>query len=147
MREIDVTNIVQAFIDGRDSPMCYSASRVELGQNAGQITWANARSSALALFGASFDREAFNSFCEQSGGWSADELAAYSDKDSAALMLQFIAGDWRECQFDEYADADENTPAALTPEWWELYEESAREGQVSARFFLGSDSRIYYSLD
>ncbi len=147
MREIDVTNIVQAFIDGRDSPMRYSASRVELGQNAGEITWAEARSSALALFGESFDREAFNAFFEQSGGWNADELAAHSDKDSAALMLQFVVGDWRECQFDEYADADENTPAALTPEWWELYGERASEGQVSSRFFLGSDSRIYYSLD
>ena len=36
-------------------------------------------------------------FARSSGGWSADEIAAWPDEELNALFLQWVAGDTREC--------------------------------------------------
>ncbi len=92
MCELDVTAIVQAI-----EPADYSASRAELGNDAGRITWANATRDALELFGDAFDRKTFESYFMGFGAWDAAELAAHTDAECAALMLQFISSDLREC--------------------------------------------------
>lgn len=131
---------ISSFIRDLDAPT-YSASRFELGDNAGAITWGNAKVDALALFGGAFDRDAFNAFFAEFGAWSDEELAAHTDEECAALMLQFIAGDARECDF-----ADEDTPEQWSDAWWPVYKTRASEGQVSCRFFRADDGRIFYDI-
>jgi hypothetical protein len=130
--EIDVTQIIAGF-----DPFDYSRSRFEGGDNAGRGTWNNAKRDALALFGEQFDREAFDAYFSGFGAWDDDELAAHTDEESAALMLQFIAGDYRECE----GLIDEEEGSA---EWWVEYERLASAGTVSGRFGRGDDGRVWY---
>lgn len=101
------------------APMDYSASVAEIGANAGQATWRAAcdDSEDYPILDSDEKREAFRSFVRSSGGWTADEIAAWSDKELNALCIQWIAGDmreadmttdWTEAQWDEYY-ADENS--------------------------------------
>lgn len=130
--EIDITRLVSA-IEPRD----YAASVAEFGPDAGRITWEAACDDALDLFGLHFDRETFDAFFAGFGAWSEDELAAHTDAESAALMLQFIAGDIREAP---------DTFAPFSAEWWQQYEEAAEQGKVSGRIGRGIDGRVYYYI-
>ena len=136
---------ISSFIRDLDAPT-YSASRFELGDNAGAITWNNAKRDARALFGDAFDRDAFDAFFAEFGAWDDEELAAHTDEECAALMLQFIAGDARECDFQSYRDAGDNTPEQWSAAWWPVYETRASEGQVSSRFFRADGGRIFYGI-
>lgn len=131
---LDVTSIVRTI-----APRDYSASVAEIGADAGTRTWAAACEDALELFGESFNRAAFDDYFSHWGAWSAEELAAHSDEQCAALMLQFIAGDMRECEFQDW-------PEAFSAEWWPLYETASAEGTVSARFGRGDGGKIYYYI-
>lgn len=108
------------------APRDYSASRMELGENAGKITWAHACEDALEMFGDAFNREAFDSFFAGFGAWDDAELAAHTDRESAALMLQFIAGDLRECEVMDCGDT-------FSAEWWSEYETLCSSGTLPAR--------------
>lgn len=132
--EINITELIANI-----APMDYAASAIELGANAGRITWAAACEDALELFGDQFDREAFDNYFSSFGAWSDEELAAHSDRESAALMLQFIAGDLRECEFSDW-------PEPFTDAWWTEYEKAASAGTVSARIGRGDDDQIYYYI-
>lgn len=108
------------------APRDYSASKLELGDNAGAITWDHACEDALELFGDAFARDAFNACFGEFGAWSDADLDAHTDAECAALMLQFIAGDLRECELIE--------AEPFTPEWWQEYYKLAEAGTVSGRF-------------
>lgn len=129
--DIDVTKLVQEI-----APKDYSASVAEIGFNAGPATWAAACADALELFGDQFDREAFDDYFRGFGAWSDAELAAHTDRETAALMLQFIAGDIRETEIEEWG-------RPFSAKWWRAYEAS---DQVSSRFGRGDDGRIYYYI-
>lgn len=130
--ELNITTILDTI-----TPRDYSASVMELGQNAGAITWAHACDDALELFGDQFDRKEFDAYFAGFGAWSDDELSAHTDRESAALMLQFIAGDIRECEFQDW-------PAQFTDAWWEEYENASNIGTVSGRLFRCDDGTICY---
>lgn len=129
--DIDVTKLVQNI-----APMDYSASIAEIGFNAGPVTWAAACEDALELFGDQFERESFDGYFRDFGAWDDAELAAHTDRESAALMLQFIAGDIREAEIAEWGPV-------FSAGWWHAYEAS---DQVSSRFGRGDDGRIYYYI-
>lgn len=132
--ELNITKLVRDI-----APMDYAASAIELGVNAGRITWEAACNDALELFGDQFDREEFDAYFSIFGAWSAEELAAHTDRESAALMLQFIAGDLRECDFSDW-------PEKFTEEWWTEYEKAASAGTVAGRIGRGVDGQIYYYI-
>lgn len=132
--ELNITKLIQDI-----APMDYSASAIELGVNAGRITWEAACNDALELFGDQFDRDEFDAYFSLFGAWSGEELAAHTDRESAALMLQFIAGDLRECEFSDW-------PEPFTAEWWTEYEKAASAGTVTARIGRGDDGQIYYYI-
>ena len=134
MCDIDVTAIVYDF-----DPFLYSASRAEMGDNAGPITWNNAKKDARGLFGDCFNREAFDDYFRGFGAWDDEEIAAHSDDEAAALMLQFLAGDWREAA--GIIEEEEGSAA-----WWREYERLAHRGVVSGRFGLGDNGRVYYFI-
>lgn len=135
MCDLDVTEIVSSF-----DPFAYSASRFEMGDDAGRVTWNNAKRDALEMLGESFDREAFDAYFSGFGAWDDDELAAHTDEEAAALMLQFIAGDWREAA--GCIEEEEEGNAA----WWAEYERLASVGIISGRFGRGDDGRVWYFI-
>jgi hypothetical protein len=131
---LDVTNVFREL-----APMDYSASRIEFGEIAGVITWCNACEDALTAFGDQFDREAFDDYFRQWGAWSDEEIAAHSDAECAALMLQFIMGDAREAECDNAAFGSEDFD-------WARYNELSQAGTVPSSFYRGDDGRIYFEV-
>lgn len=132
--ELDVSTIVSSI-----APRDYSASAAELGQDAGRITWAAACEDARELFADNFNRESFDAYFAGFGAWTNEELAAHTDEESAALMLQFIAGDMREADLDGGAEP-------FTDEWWPQYEAASADGMVNGRFFRADDGRVFYYI-
>ncbi len=96
----------------------YSASRAELGDNAGQITWKNAKQAPVCLKTPE-ELEAFRDWVADFGAWSAEEIAAWNATECNALFVQFVAGDIREAGADSLEELDE---------------EELREGQEHGRF-------------
>lgn len=133
--EIDVTPIVsnEGFV-----PFDLSNNRATLGDNAGALTWQASKEAAE-----DFDplpkpehREAFWDFVRNSGGWTREEIEAWTDKELTALSLQWLAGDIREA----FGDADPE-------DWdWQEYRKDAEAGRVSSNLFKGEDGRIYFSI-
>lgn len=133
MSDIDITDLIASI-----RPADYSASVAERGPNAGRDTWATACRDALALFGDEFDRDLFDLYFEHFGAWDAGELAAHTDDEAAALMLQFIAGDLRDADF---IDAE-----PFSDVWWQEYEKQCEAGVLSGRIGRGVSGRILYYI-
>ena len=74
----------------------FSASRAEMGENAGQITWQNNLRESSTLLDSPEKMDAFRDFVRTSGGWDREETAAFSDAELNALCHQWIMGDIRE---------------------------------------------------
>lgn len=141
MCELDIS----ALVAGMRDPSEYSASVAERGQDAGRMTWKAACKDARELFGDTFDRAAFDEYFSHFGAWDDEELAAHTDEECAALMLQFIAGDMREADFSSYADI-EGGAEPFTDEWWPQYEKASEAGTVAGRFFRADDGRVFYYI-
>jgi hypothetical protein len=121
------------------APMDYSASRAEIGDNAGADTWCAAceDSPDHVILDTDEKREAFRSFVRSAGAWSDEEIAAWSDVELNALCIQWIAGDMREpVGFELGPDT--------TNEQWAEFARQSEVGQVSGRIFKGTDNRIYF---
>lgn len=117
------------------APSDYSASRMELGDNAGPITWRAAVEAfeEYPLLDTDDKRAAFRAFAAGFGAWSTDEIAAWSDAELNALCVQFVAGDIREAGLDTDA-----------PDWTE-YEADAQRGHHSGRLFTAR-GEVFYTL-
>lgn len=113
-------NITQFFTDA--TPMDYSASVAEIGGNAGADTWRAACDDApdYDLLNTPEKLDAMRKWARSSGGWDAEEIAAWSDVELNALFIQLISGDIREYQASD---------------------------QVSGALFKGIDGGIYYVLE
>ena len=133
--ELDITD----FFLGCDDPQQYSASVVELGERAGQITWANAYRDAEAhpLLRTTEEIAAAQKYFASMGAWSDHEIRQWSLEELNALLIQLIAGTMREGNLDSHA----------TPEDWEYYDARAYDGQVSGNLFKSDDGRIYYTIE
>jgi hypothetical protein len=131
--ELDITRFFN-----EAAPQDYSASAVELGQNAGQITWGHAMEDAhvYQLLDTDEKLDAFRAFVKSSGGWSQDEILAFTDTELEALAIQWVSGDIREAGL---------SPASTDADWDE-YQALAERGTVSSRLFRSGES-IYFSLD
>lgn len=129
--ELDITS----FFNDAD-PFDYSASRAERGANAGPETWANAKADAshFNLLDDDGKRDAFRDHAKGFGAWDDDEIAAWTDEELNALLMQMIAGDMREGSLD-----------ALKPDW-DAYQEDAEAGRVAGRISRAGDGRIYYYI-
>jgi hypothetical protein len=98
MCEIDVTKFVM-----NEQPEHYSASRAELGDNAGRITWSAAMREAehKPLLTAPEHFDALRQWAKETGAWDAAERAAWSDDDCNALFIQIISSDMRDMGLDD----------------------------------------------
>ena len=129
--KIDITDLIS-----EDLGM-FSGSVMELGDNAGRITWCNALeyvAEKQIVPDADTAREYFESF----GAWTEEELKAMTDTEINALALQFIAGDVREIE-----DKCANDNGEID---WDEYEELASAGQLPGAFYA-YDGRVYMDMD
>lgn len=129
-------NITKFFTDA--DPLDYSASVAELGHNAGAITWRAACEDA-DNFGPMLDTpeklQAMRDFARSSGGWDADEIAAWTDIELNALFVQWVAGDIRE------------VPGMTPNSWdWDAYEALTQTGTVPSHMFRDDHGQIYFDL-
>lgn len=132
--EIDITDF---FNNAR--PIYYSASVAELGNDAGRITWENAVDAVDAWRFLDNDEKTENwkKFIRSSGGWTEEEVDAFSETELNALLIQWLSGDIRESGLD------------ARPVDWEEYEKGANSGHYSGRIYggpLSVDGRVYFSI-
>ena len=121
------------------APRDYQASIAEIGPDAGPRTWAAALEDAPELLRQVHDRDAFHAVFREFGAWDDDDLAAHTEADDMALMLQFIAGDLRDV---EHIDAE-----PFTDEWWTEFERECERGNASGRLGRGVEpGTVYYYI-
>lgn len=116
-------------------PLSHSAG--EGGDNAGRNTWNASKEQAkeTPLLDTEEKLEAMRDFARSSGGWTREEITAWSADEVNALFLQWIAGDVREAGADSLSEID-----------WEEYESQASEGRISSNLSHGEDGRIHFYL-
>jgi hypothetical protein len=132
--EIDCTPL---FASPGFDPWDCSNSVANLGQNAGKLTWQASQSHAPALVLTEEQKEEFRDFVRSSGGWTREEIAAWSDTELTALCVQWISGDIRNGFGDDLPD----DPA----EWdWADYKEQAERGAVSSTLYP-HDGKLFWS--
>jgi hypothetical protein len=130
MPEIDVS-----FLLTEDAGQ-FSASRMELGEDAGRITWRNALNSADLISLTPEEILEAKDHIREYGAWSDEEIDSWTDEETKALIVQFAAGDYREaescCWSDELHDID----------WDGEYQRQAQEGSISGNLYM-SDGKLY----
>lgn len=131
--ELDVTRF---FIEA--APMDYSASKAEIGEDAGPATWQAAcdDSEDYPLLTNDEQRDEFRRFVLHSGGWNEEEINAWSDTELNALCIQWVAGDMRECDIG---------PDSTLADWARV-REGQEYGRLPSRLYRGVDGRIYFSI-
>lgn len=91
--DIDLTCLITDL-----EPSDLSASQAERGRDAGAETWANAVAAGEAFPLADLDIAEAKEWAADFGAWDADEIAAWTDAETRALVLQYFAGDLRQLQ-------------------------------------------------
>lgn len=131
MIEIDITHMVEPEDANQIDVSLLSGSQADLGSNAAEITWFNSRQLAAQKPLLSADQiEGAKKYFKGFGAWDDEEIAAWTDLEVQALVVQYIAGDIREMQgYDTF----------------EEYEKDAIEGRVSSNIFKSGD-KFYFSL-
>lgn len=122
--EIDVTTYVTT-VDCSE----LSGSVAELGSNAAPYTWSNAMEQADPPLVTSEQQGELREWLQGFGAWDEDEIAAMSDQETNALLIQFIAGDVRE--MDMYSDVAE-------------YEQAQEKGECSGHLLQGDNDTWWF---
>jgi hypothetical protein len=144
--EIDISDFVW-----NQDPFEFSASRMELGDDAGRITWENAKRQAAAepLLKTPEDCDAFRDWAKGFGAWDDKERATWIADDCNALLIQFISGDLRE--LESLAPSDDNGEGI---DWTEAQRlDEAGTITISGWIFKGDIEgtpdfgRIFFSMD
>lgn len=118
------------------SPWDCSNSCANLGPNAGELTWRASKQAAHLLTLTPEQQEAFRDFVEASGGWTREEIDAWTDAGLTALCVQWISGDVREAFGDDLPD----DPA----EWdWATYQADSERGRVHSTLYLHEGKLIW----
>lgn len=133
--EIDITSFFH-----NAEPFEFSASVAERGQNAGRDTWRNAvaEGSSAPLLTTEAQLDALRQWAKESGGWDAEERAAWSDAECNALFIQLISGDMREIENLCMGDDGEID--------WKEAEKLSSEGTIGGRLYPGKSGKIWYYL-
>lgn len=129
MMDINISRLFKTI-----NPKYYSASRAELGENAGSITWQNAIDAAPNYLKSSEKRAEFKSYMQGFGAWSQSEIKAWSVKECNALLLQLISGDIRDAGLD------------TTNPNWQQYQADSEAGRISGRLFCGDGGQVFYYI-
>jgi hypothetical protein len=132
---VDVTRLVSDV-----DPFELSRSVAEAGKDAGPTSWRNATTEAGERPLDMADRDEARDFFRGFGAWDDDEIAAWSDSEVDALVLQYAAGDLREvqslCPGDGLGDVD-----------WQEAEALAERGTIGGRLYPEGDRLMIYIGD
>lgn len=134
--DIEITSLFRP--DSNFVPFDLSNNRATLGDDAARLTWNASKECAaeITLLDSDEKREAFRDFVRDSGGWTREEIAAWSDTELNALFLQWVAGDVREAFHDaEFSKWD-----------WADYQERAERGSIVGRIWKGDDGRVFFYI-
>jgi hypothetical protein len=128
--EIDVTHLFDTDCSR------YSDSIFNSGlQNIGQITWRNAcEDAADEPLVTPEQQDDLRDWIREFGAWDSEEIAAMSDVETNALLLQFIAGDIQELEDLDLVDDDE------------ARQEACDDGTIGGRLSKCDDGRWFYSV-
>jgi hypothetical protein len=120
------------------TPRELSSSVAESGPCAGALTWSASCKASMhhPMLDDDEKRDAFRAWVEQSGGWTAEQIAAWTDTELNALLLQWIAGDLREMGVDD-------DTAGID---WADVGRGQSEGKYPSNIFRGDDGLVYFSL-
>lgn len=126
MCEIDVSQIWD------EDCSVLSASRSELGDDAGKITWRNclALAERLPLINDQNRDDARDHFKDY-GAWDQEEIDAWTDTELSAMIWQEAAASMRE--FEDYCESD-----------FAKYETECERGSISGRLSLGEGTATIY---
>lgn len=130
--EVDVTRLITTL-----DPAVISGSIAELGSDAAQFTWNNAKEGAKRLLKRD-QLDAARDYFAEFGAWSRDELRAMSAVEIEALTLQYAAGDLRELQSLAPGDGVGFID-------WQEAEKLAEQGTCGGNLFP-HNNRLYISL-
>lgn len=114
--ELDITEWVEKF---GDEPEQFSDSIANSGlQSIGKINWQNAiKAASEVMLVTDENRDELIEHFAGYGAWTRDELNANTDAELNALLIQFIAGDYKERrdaeERDELAKYEENQGGRL----------------------------------
>lgn len=127
-------NITDFFYTGQAH--LYSASKGELGEDAGKLTWLNALSysNKHRMLDTEDQLEAFKEFVRRTGGWTQEEISHWTNHELNALFVQFVAGDIREGGL------------SAPHQDWEQYQADCETGLVSGRIFKSEDNQVFYDI-
>lgn len=118
MSELDVSAILEAEVE------YMSASRAELGDQAGRLTWQNCKNFAESHpLVTDENRQEIRDHFREYGAWDAEEIAAWDDTELAALVWQEAAASAR-----EFFEACEGN--------LRKYHKAANAGRISARLTI-----------
>lgn len=132
--EIDVTHLVYE----RDTyAFCNSIARSGLS-NIGQVTWRNALEEARSepLLTEPDQIAEAKDYFKEFGAWDKDEIAAWTDDDVNALLVQEVSHNIQE--LDDFIDDDGEID-------WKAYHEDAERGQVSGMLWA-DDENVYFTI-
>jgi hypothetical protein len=120
------------------SRMQFSASRMELGENAGAVTWNNAKRQASngPEVMTSEQCEAFREDIRAWGAWDKEEIDAMSQTELRALFIQHVMSEAHEAGADCLEDID-----------FDKYEEDASAGRLSGFLYKDSMGDIWASVN
>lgn len=135
MTTVDVTRLINDV-----DPFELSRSVAEAGKDAGPTSWRNATTEATARpVLAPEEREAVRDYFKGYGAWEAEEIAAWSNEELDALVLQEAAHRLREvqdlCPGDGLANVD-----------WEEAERLAGQGTVSGSLWPDAAGTLWIDL-
>lgn len=127
--EIDVTHMVE----DADEMFNLSGSRMEHGQDAGQITWNNSieYGRECPLLETEEQRDAARDHFRAYGAWSDEEIASWSEEHLQAITCQEAAAGIRE--LEAYATIEE-------------FKAACESGQCSGRLYPSDDGHWYLYL-
>jgi hypothetical protein len=125
--ELDVTHMVES---ADDMPQL-SGSRLELGQDAGKITWNNSveYGRAQPLLTTDEMRDEARAYFKEFGAWDEDAIAVWSEDELQGIMCQDVAAAIREME---------------STDTYEEYQKLCEEGTCSGSLYRGDDGRWYF---
>ena len=96
--EINVTKLVS---ETTENAFQFSASRAEIGEKAGAITWSNALNHAMEKeFELSKEElQEWLEFLPSLGAWDDEEISGWNADEATALFIQFVSGDVRSLEW------------------------------------------------
>lgn len=79
------------------------------------------------------DRDEFRAYMRGFGAWDEAEIAAWTDEELTALLIQIISGDIRES-------------GLLDGKTWPEYLSDAEAGRVSGSLYRGDTGGVFYHI-